>query len=57
MGVKDVRRLRSLLLPLTPGAVFRVFLGVLLFFFGIVFGAWLILRLRRHIQDGNALGA
>lgn len=48
---------RSLTPPLTPRAIFRALLGVLLFFCGIVFGAWLIIRFRRRIQDGNALTA
>ena len=36
--------------------IFRAILGVLLFFCGIVLGAWLIFRFRRHIQDGTPAG-
>ena len=53
--VKDTRQLRTLLPRLTPGVIFRLLLGVLLFLFGIIWGAWLILRFRRHRQDSNAL--
>jgi len=35
------------LIPRTPGAIFRALLGVLLFFCGILFGVWLIIRSRR----------
>ena len=56
-GVKDTRRLRALLPPLTPGVVFRALLGVLLFFIGIVWGVWLILRFRRHNQGSSVLGS
>lgn len=56
-GVKNTRRLRALLPPLTPGVIFRALLGVLLFFSGIVWGAWLILRFRRHSQDSDGLGS
>jgi hypothetical protein len=52
--VNDERRLRALLPPITPGLILRALLGVLLFFCGIVLGAWLIFRFRRHVQDGNA---
>ncbi|MBO0823849.1 MAG: hypothetical protein J2P27_08325 [Actinobacteria bacterium] len=55
-GVKDARQLRALLPPLTPGLIFRAFLGMLLFFFGTVLAAWLIFRFRRHSQDSNVLG-
>jgi hypothetical protein len=30
---------------------------VLLFFIGIVWGAWLILRFRRHSQESTLLGS
>jgi hypothetical protein len=33
--------------------IFRALLGVLLFFCGIIFGFWLIIRFRRHAQDGS----
>ena len=42
-------QLRSLIPPITPRLIFRAILGVLLFFCGIVFGVWLIIRFRRHI--------
>jgi hypothetical protein len=38
---------------ITPRVVFRAILGVLLFFCGIVLGAWLIFRFRQHFQDGT----
>lgn len=44
----NVRQLRSLLPPITLKLIFRALLGVLLFFCGIVLGAWLIFRYRRH---------
>ena len=53
-GVNDARQLRALLPPITPLLIFRAFLGVLLFLCGIVLGAWVILRFRRHSQDSNA---
>ena len=48
---------RSLLPPMTARMIFRALLGVLLFFCGIVFGAWLIIRFRRHSEDVSALNA
>lgn len=36
------------LIPRTPGTLFRVLLGALLFFCGILLGVWLIIRFRRH---------
>jgi len=42
---------------MTPKVIFRALLGVLLFFCGIVFGAWLIIRFRRRILDGDDLVA
>jgi hypothetical protein len=50
VGVNDA----PLLPPITPRLIFRAILGVLLFLCGIVLGAWLIFRFRRHIQDNNA---
>lgn len=47
------RHLRALIPPITPGLVVRALLGVILFFFGIVFGAWLIFRFRRHSQGSR----
>jgi hypothetical protein len=52
MGAAARRQLRALIPPITPGLIFRALLGVLLFFCGIVFGVWLIIRFRRHIQAG-----
>jgi len=51
-GAAAGRQLRALIPPITPRVVFRALLGVLLFFCGIVFGVWLIIRFRRHIQAG-----
>jgi len=45
----DARQLRALLL--TPRAIARALLGLLLFCCGLVIGAWLIFRFRRHSQD------
>jgi hypothetical protein len=53
MGGAAGRQLRALMPPVTPMVLFRALLGVVLFFCGIVFGAWLIIRSRRHIQDGT----
>lgn len=47
------RRLLALI-PRTPTTILRALLGVLLFFCGIIFGAWLIIRFRRHTQNGAA---
>lgn len=47
------RQLRALMPPMTPMVLFRALLGVVLFFCGIVLGAWLIIRFRQHIQDGT----
>lgn len=44
------RKLRALIPPMSPKVIFRALLGVLLFFCGIVFGVWLIIRFRRHVQ-------
>jgi hypothetical protein len=54
VGVNDAPQLRALLPPITPRLIFRALLGVLLFLCGIVLGAWLIFRFRRHVQDSNA---
>lgn len=43
---KAVKRTPGLI-PRTPGTIFRALLGVLLFFCGILFGIWLIIRHRR----------
>jgi hypothetical protein len=51
MAATAGRHLRALMPPMTPTVLFRALLGVLLFFFGIVFGVWLIIRFRRHSQD------
>jgi hypothetical protein len=42
------------LMPRTPETIFRAFLGVLLFFCGVLFGIWLIIRFRRAAQGGAA---
>jgi len=52
--VNDARGLRALLPPITLRLILRALLGVLLFFCGIVLGAWLIFRFRRHVQDSDA---
>jgi hypothetical protein len=52
-GAAARRRLRALIPPITPRLIFRAILGVLLFFCGIVFGAWLIFRFRRHGHPGG----
>jgi hypothetical protein len=52
--VNDGPQLRGLLPPITPRLIFRALLGALLFLWGIVLGAWLIFRFRRHIQDSNS---
>ncbi len=51
-GVVDVRQLRALL-PMTPRVILRALLGMFLFFGGIVLGAWLLFRFRRHLQDAT----
>jgi hypothetical protein len=48
---------RSLTPAITPIFILRALLGVLLFFCGIVFGAWLIILFRRRLQDGDDLVA
>ena len=47
------QQLRALIPPITPKVIFRALLGVLLFFCGIVFGIWLIIRFRRRIHDNR----
>lgn len=54
VGVDGARGLRALLPPITLRLILRALLGVLLFFCGIVLGAWLIFRFRRHVPDSNA---
>jgi hypothetical protein len=54
VGANDARELRALLPPITLRLILRALLGVLLFFCGIVLGAWLIFRFRRHVQDSDA---
>jgi hypothetical protein len=53
MGAAAGQQLRALKPQMTPRVIFRALLGVLLFFCGIVFGAWLIIRFRRHIHDSR----
>jgi hypothetical protein len=48
--VNKARQLRALVPPMTPRVVFRLILGVLLFFCGIVLGVWLIFRLRGRMK-------
>jgi hypothetical protein len=48
------RLLRLLMPPIGPRVIFRALLGVLMFFVGIVFGCWLIIRFRRHFQRQQA---
>lgn len=52
-GAAAARQLRALILPITPRVIFRALLGVFLFLCGIVFGIWLIIRFRRHVQDSS----
>jgi hypothetical protein len=40
------KALRALIPPITPGFILRALLGLVLFFIGIVFGVWLIIRFR-----------
>jgi hypothetical protein len=53
VGAAALQHLRGLIPPLTLRVIFRALLGVLLFFCGIVFGAWLIFRYRRQIENGT----
>jgi hypothetical protein len=53
MGAAAGRGLRALIPLITPRVIFRALLGVLLFCCGIVFGVWLIIRFRRHLQDSR----
>lgn len=48
------RLLRTLMPPIGPRVIFRALLGVLAFFGGIVFGVWLIIRFRQHLQRQQA---
>jgi hypothetical protein len=45
------REVHTPLPPITLRMILRAILGVLLFFCGIVLGAWLNLRFRRHVPD------
>jgi len=53
-GSTAAKQLRALIPPMTPGLILRVLFGVFLFFGGIVFGVWLIIRSRR-LDRGNAV--
>lgn len=53
MGEDARRQLRALIPPMTPRVIFRALLGVLLFLCGIVYGAWIIIRHRRHSQGST----
>jgi len=46
-SAQAVRRTPALI-PRTPRTIFRALLGVLIFFCGILFGFWLIIRFRRE---------
>jgi hypothetical protein len=46
------QQLRALIPPMTPWFILRALFGVILFFCGIVFGVWLIIRFRR-LDRGN----
>jgi hypothetical protein len=48
------KQLRALIPPITPAVFFRALGGILLFFCGIVYGVWLIIRYRRHSQDSSS---
>jgi hypothetical protein len=48
MGTAAGRQLRALMPSMSPGVIFRMLLGVLLFLCGIIFGVWLIIRSRRQ---------
>jgi hypothetical protein len=53
IGAAALQHLRALIPSLTPRVIFRALLGILLFFCGIVFGAWLIFRYRRQLQNAS----
>src|SRR5258708_10263360 len=53
-GSTAAKQLRALIPPMTPGLILRVLFGVFLFFGGIVFGVWLIIRSSR-LDRGNAV--
>jgi hypothetical protein len=53
MGAAAGRQLRALIPPMAPRVIFRALLGVLLFFCGIVFGIWLIIRFRQRMHDNR----
>jgi hypothetical protein len=48
MATAAGRQLRALIPPITPRVFFRALGRVLLFFCGIVWGIWLIIRFRRQ---------
>ena len=53
-GSTAAKQLRALIPPMTPGLILRVLFGVFLFFGGIVFGVWLIIRSRRLDGSGRS---
>ena len=53
VGAVTGRQLRALMPPMTARLLFRALLGILLFFCGIILGAWLIIRFRRQVQDSR----
>ena len=56
-GSTAAKPLRALIPPITPGLILRALLGLILFFCGIVFGVWLIIRFRRLDRGNGAPGA
>jgi hypothetical protein len=43
--------LKALRPPITPMLILKVLLGLLLFFCGVIYGIWLIIRHRRTLPD------
>jgi hypothetical protein len=43
--------LKALRPPITPMLILKVLLGLLLFFCGVIYGIWLIIRHRRSLPD------
>ena len=56
-GSTAAKQPHALIPPMTPGLILRALLGVILFFCGIVFGVWLIIRFRRLDRGNGAPGA
>jgi hypothetical protein len=53
IGTAAKSQLRALMPPITPGVIFWALVGVLLFFCGIIYGVWIIIRSRRQSQGGG----